>query len=120
MVCKTADWDSAGAPLISYIGNEMKVPLSERILWTDWDGEAVREAIETAKLMTAYHRSKRKPPFSCAVIVDDHAEDQQVVRSKSSNGQGGELVSLFGKGRHFWPVDLRDIAVVQIPCTRNP
>ena len=79
----------------------MRVPQSERVLWTEWDGEAVREVVETTKLMTAYQRSKGRPPFSCATIVDGHAEDQQVVRSKSSNGQGGELVSLFVKGRHF-------------------
>ena len=47
--CKTADCDSAWAPLISYIRNEMKVPASERVLWTDWDGEAVREVMEIAK-----------------------------------------------------------------------
>ena len=57
--------------------------------------------METAKLMTAYQRSKGRSPFSSVVIVDDHAEDRQVVRSKSSNGQGGELVSLFVKGGHF-------------------
>ena len=41
--CKTADCDSAWAPLIPHIRNEMKVPPSERVLWTDEDGEAVRE-----------------------------------------------------------------------------
>ena len=99
--CKTADCDSAWAPLISHIRNEMKVPPSERVLWSDWDAEVVRDVMETAKLMTAFQRSKGRPPFSSAVIVHDHAEDPGVVRSKSWNGLGGELTALFVKGRYF-------------------
>ena len=60
-------------------------------MWSDWDPE---EIVDTAASMTAYQRKKGRPPFSIAVVVDDHAEDSKVVRGK-------ELGGLYLKGRHY-------------------
>ena len=92
--CKTGSCDSSWAPLIKHIRNELKVPENEQIMWSDWDPDAVQNIVDTAALMTAYQRRKGRPPFSIAVVVDDHAEDSKVVRGK-------QLGSLYLKGRHY-------------------
>ena len=61
---------------------EMRVPESEQVMWSDWDPDAVQNIVDTAALMTAYQRRKGRPPCSVAVIVDDHAEDPRMVRGK--------------------------------------
>ena len=63
-------------------------------MWSDWDPDAVQNIVDTAALMAPYQRRKGRPPFSTAVIVDDHAEDSKVVRGK-------QLQSLYLKGRHY-------------------
>ena len=80
--CKTGNCDSSWAPLIKHIRQDLKVPEGEQVMWSDWDPDAVEGIVETAALMTAYQRKKGRPPFSIAVIVDDHAEDSKAVRGK--------------------------------------
>jgi len=92
--CKTGACDSSWAPLIKHIREDLRVPESEQVMWSDWDPQAVQEIVDTAASMTAYQRKKGRPPFSVAVVVDDHAEDSKVVRGK-------ELGGLYLKGRHY-------------------
>ena len=97
IVSPTAHIDEAYKEVIKYIQKEMKIDNNkEQYLYDEYNAEALEHIINTQHKVIEYQKKmKMDKLFSCALIIDDFAEDKTFMRySKILHG-------LYTKSRHF-------------------
>jgi hypothetical protein len=94
----SVDIDAAWRPVKDYVKKELGVDEDkESCFFNSWDPAALQEILETQGKMVEYQKkNKYKKIHGICVIVDDFADDPQVMHSNSNL-----LSTLFMRGRHL-------------------
>ena len=80
----------------------MASPPEEETFFDYWDEEKVSEILSTQRAVVKHQKeAKDKKIFSIVVVVDDFADDQRVMASRTGSG-GSAINQLLTRGRHMF------------------
>ena len=87
--------DSAWTPVKEYSAKVLGVPPDEETFFDSWDEDKLSEILSTQRAVVKHQREEKSSSeiFSIAVVVDDFADDQRVMASRS--GSRGSAINMF-------------------------
>ena len=95
--------DSAWGPVKKYSTEVLGVPPDEETFFDEWDEEKLAEILSTQRAVVKHQKEQKASNkiFSIVVVVDDFADDQRVMASRSGSG-GSAINQLLTRGRHMF------------------
>ena len=95
--------DSAWGPMKEYSAKVMGVPPEEQTFFDEWDEDKLSEILSTQRAVVKHQKEQKASNkiFSICVCVDDFADDQRVMASRSGSG-GSAINQLLTRGRHIF------------------
>lgn len=93
--------DSAWVPVKEYSAKVMGVPPEEETFFDSWDEDKLSEILSTQRAVVKHQKAEKTSNkiFSICVVVDDLADDQRVMASRTGSG-GSAINFLLTRGRH--------------------
>jgi len=95
--------DSLWTVVKDYSSNVLGVPPEEETFFDSWDEAKLSEILSTQKAVVKHQKEESKTGkekiYSIIVVVDDFADDQRVMASRTGSG-GSAINMLLTRGRH--------------------
>ena len=95
--------DSLWTVVKDYSSNVLGVPPEEETFFDAWDEAKLSEILSTQKAVVKHQKEESKTGkekiYSIIVVVDDFADDQRVMASRTGSG-GSAINMLLTRGRH--------------------
>ena len=96
------DLDSVWGVVKDYSANVLGVPPEEETFFDTWDEAKLSEILSTQKAIVKHQKEEKASKiYSIVVVVDDFADDQRVMASRSGSG-GSAINMLLTRGRHIF------------------
>ena len=95
--------DSVWAPVKEYSAKVLGVPPEEQTFFDEWDEDKLAEILSTQRAVVKHQKEQKvsKKIFSIIIVVDDFADDQRVMASRTGSG-GSAINTLLTRGRHIF------------------
>ena len=95
--------DSVWAPVKEYSAKVLGVPPEEETFFDEWDEDKLAEILSTQRAVVKHQKEQKvsKKIFSIIIVVDDFADDQRVMASRTGSG-GSAINTLLTRGRHIF------------------
>jgi len=85
-----------------YSAKVMGVPPEEECYFSEWDEDKLSEILSTQKAIVKHQKEEKASKiYSIVVVVDDFADDQRVMASRTGSG-GSAINTLLTRGRHIF------------------
>ena len=95
--------DSLWSVVKDYSSKVLGVPPEEETFFDSWDEAKLSEILSTQKAVVQHQKEEKvsNKIYSICVVVDDFADDQRVMASRSGSG-GSAINMLLTRGRHIF------------------
>ena len=95
--------DSAWAPVKEYSAKVLGVPPEEETFFDEWNEDKLAGILSTQRAVVKHQKEQKASNeiFSIVVVVDDFADDQRVMASRTGSG-GSAINMLLTRGRHVF------------------